>query len=167
LFIAPKATIDPKLLQPHLIPLKISTLDGMDWPNFQDPHPATVLPNFFIIYFGQQIPQGGISSNEVKVNFSKSGQGYNIWVTPVAEAFKKAEDIDQVLHTASLQEVYNQPQVIKKYFFPTHDNKKSLPFVTSPCGIITTPRYGASLGGPLCDINNLILRLFLYFFYIR
>ena len=25
-------------------------------------------------------------------------------------------------------------------------------------------RYGASLGGPLCDINNLILRLFLYHF---
>jgi hypothetical protein len=48
-----------------------------------------LFPNFFIIYFGQDFPQGGISSNDIKVKFAKLGTGYNLWVSAAAEAIDK------------------------------------------------------------------------------
>jgi hypothetical protein len=49
------------------------------------------VPNSFIIYFSQDFPQGGISSNNIKVKFAKLGTGYNLWVFTTAEAMDKKD----------------------------------------------------------------------------
>jgi hypothetical protein len=47
-----------------------------DWKSFVDPIRGTFLPNLFIVYFGQEIPQGSISSDDVKIAMAKMGPGY-------------------------------------------------------------------------------------------
>jgi hypothetical protein len=47
-----------------------------DWKSFVDPIRGTFLPHFFIVYFGQEIPQGSISSEDVKTAMAKMGPGY-------------------------------------------------------------------------------------------
>jgi hypothetical protein len=44
-----------------------------DWKSFIDPIRGTFLPNFFIVYFGQEIPRGSISSDDVKTAMAKMG----------------------------------------------------------------------------------------------
>jgi hypothetical protein len=60
-----------------------------------------LFPNFFIVYFGQDIPQGGFSSNNIKVKFAKIGKGYKLWVSATAEAINKKDNIHEVLGAAS------------------------------------------------------------------
>jgi hypothetical protein len=57
-----------------------------DWMSFVDPIRGTFLPNFFIVYFGQEIPQGSISSDDVKTAMAKMGPGYALWVLTVSNA---------------------------------------------------------------------------------
>ena len=40
-----------------------------DLKNLTDPVRGTFLPNFFIVYFGQEIPQGSISNDDEKTAF--------------------------------------------------------------------------------------------------
>jgi hypothetical protein len=47
-----------------------------DWKDFSDPVRGTFLPNFFIVYFGQELPQGSISSDDIKTAMAKMGPGY-------------------------------------------------------------------------------------------
>jgi hypothetical protein len=72
--------------------------------------------NFFV-YFGQDFPQGGISSNNIKVNFAKLGTRYNIWVSAAAEAINKRNDSHEVLGAASEQTNYSRTDFLKSYFF--------------------------------------------------
>ena len=44
-----------------------------DFKDLTDPFRGTFLPNFFIVYFGQDIPQGNISSNDKKTDMAKMG----------------------------------------------------------------------------------------------
>jgi hypothetical protein len=48
------------------------------WANPTDNIIGALFPNFFIVYFGQDFPQGGVSSNDIKVKFAKLGTGYNL-----------------------------------------------------------------------------------------
>jgi hypothetical protein len=45
----------------------------MDWANPLDNIIGTLFPNFFIVYFGQDFPQFGISSDDIKVKVEKLG----------------------------------------------------------------------------------------------
>jgi hypothetical protein len=47
-----------------------------DLKNLTDPVRGTVHPNFFIVYFGQEIPQGNISIDDEKTAMAKMGPGY-------------------------------------------------------------------------------------------
>ena len=64
--IALKTTMDIKLIHPNIQPLNKSILSDTAWKEHQGKLIGTVLPNTFIIYFSQDIPQGEISSDEVK-----------------------------------------------------------------------------------------------------
>jgi hypothetical protein len=64
-------------------------LTNTDWANPSDDIIGALFPNFFIVYFRQDFPQGGISSDDIKVKFTKLGTGYNLWVSATAEAIKK------------------------------------------------------------------------------
>jgi hypothetical protein len=65
-----------------------------DWKSFVDPIRGTFLANFFIVYVGQEIPQGSISSDDVKTAIAKMGPGYALWVSTVSDAIDNIDDID-------------------------------------------------------------------------
>ena len=73
-----------------------------DWKDLTDPVRGTFLPNFFIVYFGQEIPQGSISSDDEMTAMAKMGLGYDLWVTMISEAIDSIEDIDTVMDAFSV-----------------------------------------------------------------
>jgi hypothetical protein len=78
-----KANLD-KAMPGHssnLTPLTSDLLTNTDWSNPSNNIICTHFSNFSIVYFGQDIPQGGISSHNIKVKFAKLGKGYNLWVS--------------------------------------------------------------------------------------
>jgi hypothetical protein len=88
-------------------------------------NPSLVLiPNFFITYFGQDLPHGDISDNEIKAKLVCLGTGYELWAITANNAVKKLDNI------LSVMEEIKTPESIKKYFDPNWD-AKSLPLATS------------------------------------
>jgi hypothetical protein len=68
-----------------------------DFKNLTDPVRGTFLPIFFIVYFGQDIPKGNISSDDEKTAMAKMGPGYALWVTTVSDAIDNIDDIDVIM----------------------------------------------------------------------
>jgi hypothetical protein len=56
-------------------PFASGLLINTDWANPSDNINGALFQNFFIVYFGQDFPQGGISSNDIEVKFAKLGAG--------------------------------------------------------------------------------------------
>jgi hypothetical protein len=104
-----------------------------DWKDFADPIMGTLIPNFFITYFGQVLPHGNISDNEIMAKLVCLGSGYKLWVNTANNAVDKLDDILIVM------EEIRSPESIKKYLNPTWD-AMSLPLATSngPFGIMTS-----------------------------
>ncbi len=73
-----------------------------DWKDLTDPVRGTFLPNFFIVYFGQDIPQGSISSDDEKTAMAKMGLGYDLWVTTISDAIDNIEDIDTIIEEGGI-----------------------------------------------------------------
>jgi hypothetical protein len=65
-------------------------LTDTEWKSSSDPIIGALFLNFFIVYFGQDFPKGDISSDDIKVNFTKLGAGYSLWISAAAEAIKKS-----------------------------------------------------------------------------
>jgi hypothetical protein len=62
----------------NVTPFALDLLPNTDWANLSDDIIGAHFPTFFIIYFGQDFPQGGISSDDIKVKFANLGTGYNL-----------------------------------------------------------------------------------------
>jgi hypothetical protein len=118
-------------------PFTSDLLTNTDWANPSDDIIGVLFPNFFIVYFGQDFPQGGISSNDIKVKFAKLGTGYNLWVSAAAEAIDKKDGIREVLGAASGQTDYSRTGFLKSHFFPSYNPAKSLPIASGPHGFIS------------------------------
>jgi hypothetical protein len=74
-------TMDTHLKHTKVTPLDLEHLKFTeDFKGFTDPLRGTLLPMFFLIYFGQDIPQGSIASDEEKSALAKLGLGYGLWV---------------------------------------------------------------------------------------
>jgi hypothetical protein len=134
-----KANLD-KAMPGHsynLTPFTLDLLTNTDLANPLDDIIGALFPNFFILDFGQDFPQGGISSNDIKVKFAKLGTGYNLWVSAAAEAIGKKEDIREVLGAASELTDYSRMDFLKSHFFSSYDSAKSLPIASRPHGFIT------------------------------
>jgi hypothetical protein len=129
-YIKDKATMDISLNHGDDLPKE--SLSKTDWNNFEEPVVGTLIPNFFITYFGQDLPHGDISDNEIKAKLVRLGTGYELWANTVNNAIKKLDDI------LSVMEEINTPESIKKHFNPNRD-AKSLPLATSnsPFGAMT------------------------------
>jgi hypothetical protein len=65
-YIKDKVTMDVSLNHGDDLPKEL--LSKTDWNDFKEPIIDTLLPNFFIIYFGQDLPHGKISDNKIKRN---------------------------------------------------------------------------------------------------
>ncbi len=79
---------------------------------------GVLFPNFFIVYFRKDFPKGDISLDDIKVNFTKLGVGYSLWISAAAEAIEKKEDIREVLGAAAKNTSYSETDFIKSHFFP-------------------------------------------------
>jgi hypothetical protein len=63
-YIKDKATMDVSLNHGDDLPKE--SLSKTGWNDFEEPIIGTLIPNFFITYFGQDLPHGDISDNEIK-----------------------------------------------------------------------------------------------------
>jgi hypothetical protein len=124
-------------MSPHSLWTYWDLLINMDWANLLDDITGALFPNFFIVYFGQDFPQGAISSDDIKVKFVKLGTGYNLWVSAAAEAINKKDNIREVLGAASEHTNYSRTDFLKSHFFFSYDSTKSLPIASGPHGFIT------------------------------
>jgi hypothetical protein len=78
-FMEVAASMSELLKHTEVTPLSLEHLKfTKDWKSFINPIRGTFLPNFFIVYFRQEIPQGSISSDDVKTAMAKMGSGYNM-----------------------------------------------------------------------------------------
>jgi hypothetical protein len=108
-----------------------------DWKSFVDPIRGTFLPNFFIIYFGQEIPQGSISSDDVKTAMAKMGPGYALWVSTVSDTINNIDDIDYVINAFSTVNDLSLSNLYKKHFYAQYEKDTSLSVSGAPYGRIT------------------------------
>jgi hypothetical protein len=108
-----------------------------DFKDLTDPVRGTFLPSFFIVYFGQEIPKGNISSDDEKTAMAKMGPGYALWVTTVSNAIDKIEDIDVIIDAFGVVDDLPQVDFYKKYFYANYDGVISLGVVRAPHRTIT------------------------------
>ncbi len=96
-FLEAAASMSKLLKHTKVTPLLLEHLKfTKDWKRFIDPIRGTFLPIFFIVYFGQEIPQGSISSDNVKTAMAKMSPGYALWVSTVSNAIDNIDDINCV-----------------------------------------------------------------------
>ena len=101
-FVEAAASMSELLKHTDVTPLLLEHLKfTKDWKSFIDLIRATFLPNFFIVYFGQEIPQGSISSDNVKTAMAKMGPGYALWVSRVSDAIDNIDNIICVIDAFS------------------------------------------------------------------
>ena len=75
----------------YLVHLENEVLAETAWCDSPDKkYVCALLPNFFILYFGQKPPTGDITSDDVKMEFATLGQGYEAWRTGAEEAMTSA-----------------------------------------------------------------------------
>ncbi len=121
-YIKDKSTMDSNLTQGDDMPTDwLSKTDGND---FADPINGTLIPIFFITYFGQGLPHGDISDNEIMAKFVHLSSGYKLWANTTKDVVDRLDDI------LSVMEEIKSPKSIKKYLNMTRD-AKSLPLATS------------------------------------
>jgi hypothetical protein len=91
-YVAPKYTFDTLLFHSDELTEELLS-DITDLKSFDEPIVVTLsIPNFFVIYYGQKVPHGDVSTDKLKAKMIKSGTGYNLW----------ARVIDMMLSTNKL-----------------------------------------------------------------
>jgi hypothetical protein len=78
------------------------SLSETDWNDFEEPIVGTLIPNFFITYFGQDLPHGNISDNEIKAKLICLGTGYELWANTANDAIEKLDGILSVMEEIKL-----------------------------------------------------------------
>ncbi len=62
-------------------------LTSMDWEDFTDPIVgSTLIPNFFITYFGHQLAYRDLSNDHVMAQLTCLGSGYELWANTAKDA---------------------------------------------------------------------------------
>jgi hypothetical protein len=107
-----------------------------DLKTFEEPVVATLLPNFFIIYYGLKIPHGDITTNKVKSKMMHLGKGYDLWARIIDKTLT-TDKLDNFLTVAD--EGKKDLLLIQKYFLSSWDPVTSpqLALKHGPCRTIT------------------------------
>jgi hypothetical protein len=140
-FVEAAASMSELLKHTDVTPLSSEHLKfTKDWKSFINPIRGTCLPIFFIAYFGQEIPQGSISSDDVNVKTAmvKMGPGYALWVSTVSNAIDKIDDINCVIDAFSEVDDLSLSNFYKRHFYTLYDKDTSFPVSGAPYGTITT-----------------------------
>jgi hypothetical protein len=137
-FVEAAASMSKLLKHTDVTPLSLEhSKFTKDWKSFVDPIRGIFLPNFFIVYFRQEIPQGSISSDDVKTAMAKMGPGYALWVSKVSGAINNIDDIDYVIDAFSAVNNLSLSGFYKKHFYPLYDKDTSLSVLGAPYETIT------------------------------
>jgi hypothetical protein len=113
-FVAEKAEMVGVMSYLHELEREVLATTAWQWVD-DDPgrYVCALLPNFFIIYFGQKPPTGDITSDDVKLQFTALGKGYDTWCTGAVSAIEESRDIAKV--RARLSKDSNDNAWIKHY----------------------------------------------------
>jgi hypothetical protein len=109
-----------------------------DFKGFTDPLRGTLLSVFFLIYFGQDTPQGSIASDEEKSALAKLGRRYGLWVERASMAVEKIDKIEIAIDAYSAIDNMTEEAFYKKQFCGHYNKKNSLFVAKGPRGAITT-----------------------------
>jgi hypothetical protein len=77
-------------------------LTSMDWADFTDPIVGTLVPNFFITYFGQQLAYGDLSNDDVMAKLTHLGFEYKLWANNAKDAINNLDDILTIMEDVKL-----------------------------------------------------------------
>ena len=76
---------------------------------------CAVLPNFFILYFGQKPPTGDITTDNVKMQFATLGKGYESWCIGAEKALNSSCKIAKVRDNLKTVLGYDNVTWVRKY----------------------------------------------------
>jgi hypothetical protein len=79
---------------------------------------TTLVPNFFVIYYGQKVLHGKITTDKLKAKVIKLGTGYNLWARVIVEMLS-TNKLDNFLTVAD--KAKKDPSLICKHFLPSWD----------------------------------------------
>ena len=105
-YIKDKTTWTPNLTHGEDIPAE--KLINTDWKDFEDPIVGTLIPNFFIAYFGQDLPQGDLTDEEIMAKLVRLGSGHELWANTAKAAVEYVDNILTVI------EEIKAPELIKR-----------------------------------------------------
>jgi hypothetical protein len=129
-YIKDKATWTLDLTHGEDIPAE--KLADTNWKDFKDRIVGTLIPNFFIAYFGQDLPHGDISDEETIAKIVRLGSGYELWANTAKAAVEYVDDILSVIKEIKA------PELIKRYLDPTRNDKSlQLAMANGPFGAMT------------------------------
>jgi hypothetical protein len=94
-YIKDKVTMDASLNHGDDLPTEL--LSKTNWKDFEEPIIGTLIPNFFITYFGQVLSHGDISDDEIKAKLMHLGTVYELWANTANDAVKKLDNILSVM----------------------------------------------------------------------
>ena len=110
---------DEKKLNTHLLyvlHLENEAVANTDWfGNPDKKYVCALLPNFFILYFGQKPPTRHITYDDVKMEFTTLGKGYEAWRTGAEEAMNLSRKIAQVLDNVANSLGYDKVTFVQRY----------------------------------------------------
>jgi hypothetical protein len=90
-----KVKIDATFTQGDIIPT--NWLVYTDWEKSKESIIGTLVPNFFIAYFGQDLPYDSIDNDDVMLGLALMGPGYKLWAETAKDAIKNFDDISTIL----------------------------------------------------------------------
>ncbi len=107
-----------------------------DLKTFEEPVIATLLSNFFIIYYKQKIPHGAIRTNKVKSKMMHLDTSYDLWARNIDKTLM-TDKLDNFLTVAD--EAKKDLLLIQKYFLSSWDpvTLTQLASNNGLCGTIT------------------------------
>ena len=105
----------------HRADFESDLLVNTDWHESGTKYVGCLLPNFFMIYFGQKPPTGDITSNNIKLAFSNVGMGYDAWCFFAEEATNASSKIKSVMDNVSIKQGYNHVSFFQEVLQPTLD----------------------------------------------
>jgi hypothetical protein len=85
------------------------------WHDSKETHVGMVRPNIFLIYFGQDIPLGPVTSDGTKLAFERLGTGYEAWSIMAGVALINLIEIDMVIENATTDNLDDFKKFTKKY----------------------------------------------------
>jgi hypothetical protein len=102
-------------LMKYILEIENEALANTDWFDTTPKYVCALLPNFFILYFGQKPPTRDITSDNVKMEFVMLGKGCEAWCTGAEEAITSATKIATVLSNAADVLHYNEVTFVQRY----------------------------------------------------